>query len=77
MPAAPISNGQITLKPSSDGTYRAEAQALEQAASSASGGKVVITLAGIQEQNDNGEFDVYLPASAVKKVKADGLPMVI
>ncbi|PAF33788.1 hypothetical protein CHI14_01345 [Paenibacillus sp. 7516] len=76
-PAAPISNGEITLNPSSDGTYRAEAQALEQAASSASGGKVVITLAGIQEQNDNGEFDVYLPASAVKKVKADGLSVVI
>ncbi|MGG4129185.1 S-layer homology domain-containing protein [Paenibacillus illinoisensis] len=76
-PAAPISNGQITLNPSSDGSYRAEAQALEQAASSASGGEVVITLAGIQEQNKNGEFDVYLPASAVKKVKADGLSIEI
>ncbi|MEO2202831.1 S-layer homology domain-containing protein [Paenibacillus pabuli] len=74
-PAAPISNGQITLHPSSDGTYRAEAQELEQATDSASGGKVVITLDGKQEQD--GEFGVYLPASAAKKAKANDLSMVI
>lgn len=74
-PPAQSSNGQIRLNPSSDGTYRAESQALEQAATTASGGEIVVTLAGKQEQD--GEFDVYLPASAVKKVKADGLTVVI
>ncbi|MGF9696832.1 S-layer homology domain-containing protein [Paenibacillus sp. MABNR03] len=74
-PAAISSNGRIKLDASSDGTYRADSHEMEQAVTSAGGGKVVISLEDKQEPD--GQFDVYLPAEAVKKAKTSGLSIVI
>ncbi|MDR9854791.1 S-layer homology domain-containing protein [Paenibacillus sp. VCA1] len=74
-PVTEAGNGQITIMPSSDGAYHADAQALEQAVTTAGGGKVVVELAGDGKQD--GESAVYLPAGALKKAKDSGLSVII
>ncbi|MCJ8010909.1 S-layer homology domain-containing protein [Paenibacillus sp. KQZ6P-2] len=68
-------NGQITLEPSADGAYHADAKTLEKAITSTNNGKVVVELTGKEEQA--GASAVYLPAAALKKAKDSQLSLII
>lgn len=74
-PAPETGKGQLALQPSSDGAYRADAKALEQALVGTTNGKVTVVLNGSSGQP--ADLALYLPASAVKKAKDSNQSLII
>ena len=74
-PVAETDRGQIVVKPSADGSYHADEQALEKAVATADNGKIIVELNGSADHK--GEAAVYLPAGPVKKAKDGGLSIIV
>jgi len=74
-PVAETGRGHLAIKPSSDGAYRADEQALEKAVATADNGKVIVELNG--SADGDGESALYLPAGPVKKAKDGGLSIIV